>query len=109
MHAVHWGYLLDCFAMSLFNKRTDKYGGDLNGRLRFAIEIVQKIKQYCGEDFPVILRFSLKSYIKDLRQGAVPGETFTELGRDTDEGLQAAGIWSMRATTRSMIDAGTSR
>lgn len=49
---------------------------------RTAIEIVQKIKQYCGEDFPVILRFSLKSYIKDLRQGAVPGETFTELGRD---------------------------
>ena len=83
VHAVHEGYLLDCFAMSLFNKRTDKYGGDLNGRLRFAIEIVQKIKQYCGEDFPVILRFSLKSYIKDLRQGAVPGETFTELGRDT--------------------------
>ena len=52
VHAVHEGYLLDCFAMSLFNKRTDKYGGDLNGRLRFAIEIVQKIKQYCGEDFP---------------------------------------------------------
>ena len=97
VHAVHEGYLLDCFAMSLFNKRTDKYGGDLNGRLRFAIEIVQKIKQYCGEDFPVILRFSLKSYIKDLRQGAVPGETFTELGRDTDEGLQAA---------RTLVDAG---
>lgn len=65
---------------------------------RTAIEIVQKIKQYCGEDFPVILRFSLKSYIKDLRQGAVPGETFTELGRDTDEGLQAA---------RILFDAGT--
>lgn len=64
---------------------------------RTAIEIVQKIKQYCGEDFPVILRFSLKSYIKDLRQGAVPGETFTELGRDTDEGLQAA---------RILVDAG---
>ena len=55
VHAVHEGYLLDCFAMSLFNKRTDKYGGDLNGRLRFAIEIVQKIKQYCGEDFPVTI------------------------------------------------------
>lgn len=38
---------------------------------RTAIEIVQKIKQYCGEDFLVILRFSLKSYIKNLRQGAM--------------------------------------
>lgn len=100
-------YLLDCFAMSLFNKRTDKYGGDLNGRLRFAIEIVQKIKQYCGEDFPVILRFSLKSYIKDLRQGAVPGETFTELGRDTDEGLQAARILIDAGYDALDVDAGT--
>ena len=107
VHAVHEGYLLDCFAMSLFNKRTDKYGGDLNGRLRFAIEIVQKIKQYCGEDFPVILRFSLKSYIKDLRQGAVPGETFTELGRDTDEGLQAARILVDAGYDALDVDAGT--
>ena len=107
VHAVHEGYLLDCFAMSLFNKRTDKYGCDLTGRLRFAIEIVQKIKQYCGEDFPVILRFSLKSYIKDLRQGAVPGETFTELGRDTDEGLQAARILVDAGYDALDVDAGT--
>lgn len=74
---------------------------------RTAIEIVQKIKQYCGEDFPVILRFSLKSYIKDLRRGAVPGETFTELGRDTDEGLQAARILVDAGYDALDVDAGT--
>ena len=68
---------------------------------------MQKIKQYCGEDFPVILRFSLKSYIKDLRQGAVPGETFTELGRDTDEGLQAARILVDAGYDALDVDAGT--
>ena len=82
--------------MSLFNKRTDKYGGDLNGRLRFAIEIVQKIKQYCGEDFPVILRFSLKSYIKDLRQGAVPGETSPSSAAIRTRACRRPGSWSMR-------------
>lgn len=44
IHAVHEGYLLDCFTMTLFNQRTDKYGGDLKGRLRFATEIVETIK-----------------------------------------------------------------
>ncbi|MBP1558345.1 MAG: FAD-dependent oxidoreductase, partial [Oscillospiraceae bacterium] len=107
VHAVHEGYLLDCFAMSLFNKRTDKYGGDLRGRLTFAIEIVQKIKKYCGEDFPVILRFSLKSYIKDIRQGAVPGEEFPELGRDTEEGLEAAKILVEAGYDALDVDAGT--
>lgn len=92
VHAVHEGYLLDSFTMPLFNKRTDKYGGTLENRLRFAVEIVQEIKKTCGTDYPVILRFSIKSYIKQLRQGGLPGEEFTELGRDIDEALEVAKI-----------------
>ncbi len=107
IHAVHEGYLLDCFALALFNQRTDKYGGDLRGRLTFAIEIVQKIKKYCGADFPVLLRFSLKSYIKGIRQGALPGEEFTELGRDTAEGIEAAKILVDAGYDALDVDAGT--
>ncbi len=107
VHAVHEGYLLDCFAMSVFNKRTDKYGGDLKGRLTFAIEIVQKIKQVCGADFPVILRFSIKSYMKDFRKGAVPGEDFEELGRDIEESLEAAKILQEAGYDAFDADAGT--
>ena len=44
IHAVHEGYLIDQFAMSLFNKRKDKYGGSLENRLRFAREIVEEIE-----------------------------------------------------------------
>ena len=51
IHAVHEGYLLDQFAISFFNQRTDEYGGSLRNSLRFAIEIVQAIKEECGEDF----------------------------------------------------------
>lgn len=107
VHAVHEGYLLDCFAMSLFNQRTDKYGGDLRGRLTFAIEIVQRIKEYCGKDFPVILRFSLKSFIKGIRQGGLPGEDFKELGRDYEEGLEAAKILVEAGYDGLDVDAGT--
>ena len=90
IHAVHEGYLLDQFAISMFNQRTDEYGGSLENRLRFAKEIVEEIKSRCGEDFPVALRFSVKSMIKDWKEGALPGEEFTEMGRDIEEGLQAA-------------------
>ena len=90
IHAVHEGYLIDQFAISLFNHRTDEYGGTLENRLRFAREIVEEIKSRCGEDFPVTLRYSPKSFIKDLRDGALPGEEFVEKGRDLEEGIEAA-------------------
>ena len=90
IHAVHEGYLIDQFAIALFNQRTDQYGGSLENRLRFAKEIVEEIKKTCGENFPVTLRYSPKSFIKDLREGALPGEEFEEKGRDLEEGVAAA-------------------
>lgn len=92
IHAVHEGYLIDQFAVAFYNQRTDEYGGCLRNRLRFAIEIVQAIKKECGEDFPVSLRFSLKSFVKDWRDGGLPGEEFEEKGRDIEEGKEAAKI-----------------
>lgn len=90
IHAMHEGYLLDQFTMSFFNRRTDKYGGDLEGRLTFPIEILKVIKTKVDKNFPVILRFSVKSYIKGWNQGGLPGEEFEEKGRDLKEGLIAA-------------------
>lgn len=107
IHAVHEGYLLDQFALSLFNKRTDEYGGDLKGRLKFACDIVKSIKAACGEDFPVIMRYSLKSYIKALHKGGLPGEIFEELGRDTEEGIEAAKILVEAGYDALDVDAGT--
>lgn len=90
IHAVHEGYLLDQFAISMFNLRNDEYGGTLENRLRFAKEIVEEIKSQCGKDFPVSLRFGLKSMIKDWREGGLPNENFEEKGRNIEEGLKAA-------------------
>lgn len=107
IHAVHEGYLLDCFTLSLFNKRTDKYGGNLEGRLLFATEIVRRIKEECGSDFPVILRFSIKSYVKAIRQGGLSGEEFKELGRDIEEAKEAIKILEEAGYDAFDSDAGT--
>jgi 2-enoate reductase len=90
IHAVHEGYLLDQFATACFNQRTDRFGGSFENRYRFATEIVQTIKAACGNDFPVSLRYSPKHYMKRPRVGAVAGESFTEMGRDLPEGIEAA-------------------
>ncbi len=90
IHAVHEGYLLDQFTLSYVNKRTDEYGGSMENRYRFAIEIVQAIKERCGKDFPVSLRYSVVSKTKDFRKGALPGEDYEEAGRDMAESEKAA-------------------
>lgn len=107
IHAVHEGYLIDQFAISMFNQRTDEYGGSLENRLRFAKEIVEEIKKTCGDDFPVTLRFSVKSMIKDWRVGALPGEDFEEKGRDTEEGLKAAQLLESYGYDALDTDVGT--
>lgn len=90
IHAVHEGYLLDQFTMKYTNQRTDEYGGSLENRYRFPMEIVKEIKRVCGEDYPVSLRYSVVSKTKGFRQGALPGEDYVEAGRDMEESKIAA-------------------
>lgn len=57
IHGAH-GYLIDQFFWAASNQRSDEYGGDLAGRSRFAIELVQAVRAAVGPDFPIIFRFS---------------------------------------------------
>ncbi len=90
IHAVHEGYLLDQFTMKYTNQREDEYGGSLENRYRFPAEIVKAIKEVCGKDFPVSLRYSVISKTKDFGKGAIPGEDYVEVGRDMEESKWAA-------------------
>ena len=83
IHAMHWGYLLDQFAMSITNHRTDEYGGDLEHRLMVARKIVEGIKAACGADYPVSMRLGMKSYMKGFNQPSLDGSE--EAGRDIEE------------------------
>lgn len=86
IHALHWGYLLDEFAMSITNHRTDEYGGCLENRLRMTREILDGVRAECGKDFPVIIRLGLKSYIKTLNKASFDGSE--EAGRTLEEGIE---------------------
>ena len=90
VHAVHEGYLLDQFTMEWTNHRTDEYGGSFENRYRFPVEVVKAIKDACGNDFPVSLRYSVESKVKDFRYGALPGEVYEEKGRAMAESEKAA-------------------
>ena len=90
IHAVHEGYLLDQFTMKYTNLRTDEYGGSFENRYRFPVEIVRAIKERCGKDFPVSLRYSVVSKTKGFGKGALPGEDYIEVGRDMEESERAA-------------------
>ena len=93
VHAVHEGYLLDQFAMPYTNHRTDAYGGNLENRLRFACEVVQAIKAKCGQDYPVILRYSATSKVRAFNKGIIPQDKESvEIGRDIEESKKAVKI-----------------
>ncbi len=60
MAMIHTGHgnLISQFSSPLYNKRTDEYGGSLENRARFTIEVLDKVRELCGEDFVIEARIS---------------------------------------------------
>ena len=87
---VHGDRLLGSLCSEVLNHRSDVYGGSFENRYRFAVEVVKAIKKECGDDYPVMLRYSVTSKVIDFKVGAVPGEEFNEIGRDMQESEKAA-------------------
>lgn len=108
VHALHEGYLMDQFAMSWTNHRTDEYGGSLENRLRFACEVVKAIKDRCGKDFPVTLRYSVESKARGFGKGIIPADhESTELGRTFEETKEALRILTEAGYDAFNADNGT--
>lgn len=59
------GYLINEFIAPRTNKRDDAWGGDAAKRMRFAVEIVRRIREACGPDFIIIYRLSLLDLVED--------------------------------------------
>lgn len=62
IHAAHAHGLLGGFLTPLYNKRTDEYGGDINGRLRLTLEVIEEVRKKCGTDFIIDVRISGDEY-----------------------------------------------
>lgn len=83
LHAAH-GYLIQQFLSPVTNHRTDEYGGCLENRMRFLLNILNGIKTRCGKDFPVIVRLSADECYSYIGH--------PEKGYNLDEGVKMAKI-----------------
>jgi 2,4-dienoyl-CoA reductase-like NADH-dependent reductase (Old Yellow Enzyme family)/thioredoxin reductase len=92
IHMAH-GYLIHQFLSPLSNKRMDRYGRDLGGRSRFALEILKGIRQEVGNDYPVTCRLC--------------GDEFLRGGIDLKEAVQFSRLLEAKGINAIEVSAGT--
>ena len=83
LHAAH-GYLIQQFLSPNTNKRTDQYGGSLENRMRFLLEIIDGIRLNCGKDFPIVVRLTVDEMYSEIGQNGK--------GYNLEEGIKMAKI-----------------
>ncbi len=83
VHGAH-GYLVAQFLSPSANKRNDTYGGSFEKRLRFPLEIIARVREKVGEDFPLLFRISAE---EGVREGLTLDES-----KEIALALQGAGI-----------------
>ena len=81
------GYLLNQFLSRHVNKRTDEYGGDIQNRMKFAVDVVKAVREATSEDFIILFRLSVIDLVKD---GNVMDEVIT-----VAKALEEAGVTIM--------------
>ena len=87
IHGAH-GYLIDQFLWPELNRRNDEYGGDIEGRTRFAVELLEAVRREVGQDFPLIFRVSQwKQQDYEARLARTPEELEAFLGILAEAGV----------------------
>ncbi len=77
------GYLLAQFVSPRSNKRSDDYGGSLENRMRFPLEVVETVKEFVGNDFPVGYRFLADECLTsgfDIKEARIFAQNLEKLG-----------------------------
>jgi len=64
IHGAH-GYLVTQFLSPRSNRRTDRWGGSLENRMRFAVEVVRAMRRQVDEDFPLMIKLGCRDYLDD--------------------------------------------
>lgn len=90
LHGAH-GYMINQFLSPYTNERKDKYGGDFEGRMRFALEVVEKVRSKVGPDYPVIMRLNGSDFVEGGVDIAYTEEVVKELDRAGIDGFHITG------------------
>ncbi|MCF8062643.1 MAG: FAD-dependent oxidoreductase [Deltaproteobacteria bacterium] len=88
------GYLLNQFLSPYSNRRRDAYGGTLEKRLRFPLEVIRGIRDEVGEDYPVLFRLSVDEFL----EGGLTLEHAVEIARR----LEKAGVDGLDVTAGNL-------
>ena len=87
------GYLITQFLSPITNKRTDKYGGSFENRVRFPKEVIEKVRQAVGKDFPISIRMAGNDFVPGSNtSGETPlfAKVYEEAGVDI---INVTGGW----------------
>jgi 2,4-dienoyl-CoA reductase-like NADH-dependent reductase (Old Yellow Enzyme family)/thioredoxin reductase len=82
LHAAH-GYLISGFMSSYINRRSDRFGGSFENRMRFPLAIIAGIRKKCGGNFPVLVRYSADEWVKggrDIHESVEVAKVFEQAG-----------------------------
>ena len=90
IHASH-GYLIQQFLSPRTNKRNDEYGGSLENRMRFLLEIIKEVRAACGPEFPIVVRLTVDEYYRKINETDDEGIVLEE-GLKMARALEKAGI-----------------
>ena len=87
IHGAH-GYLVNQFLSSLTNRRTDDYGGSIDNRCRFLIEVYKAIREKVGSDYPVTIKLNAADNLEgglEIQDALFAARMLSELGIDAIE------------------------
>jgi 2,4-dienoyl-CoA reductase-like NADH-dependent reductase (Old Yellow Enzyme family) len=111
IHAAH-GYLVNQFLSPFVNKRTDEWGGDLQGRMRFLRELCRAVREQVGPDYPMLTKLGVADLIEGglaLEEGLQVVAALESMGFDAVEisaGIGGRTSSSIRTGIRTAADEG---
>ncbi len=106
LHGAH-GYLINQFLSPLTNQRRDQYGGSVENRCRFLMEVYDEIREMAGEDFPVLIKLNAADYVDnglELEDALFAAKMLSQKGIDAIEVSSGTGASGKKSPVRIKID-----
>lgn len=106
LHGAH-GYLINQFLSPLANRRTDDYGGSIENRCRFLVEVYEAVRGQVGDDFPVMIKLNISDNLEgglEAADGLMAARKLSELGIDAIEASSGTAASGNMTPARAKIN-----
>ncbi|MBI5741270.1 MAG: NADH:flavin oxidoreductase [Nitrospirae bacterium] len=106
LHGAH-GYLISQFLSPLTNRRTDEYGGGIDNRCRFLLEVYRKVRETVGAGYPVLIKLNAADNLKgglELADGIYAAKQLSDAGIDAIEVSSGTPVSGEESPARGKIN-----